>query len=102
EWPELAHNLVTLLVVSLMRMMSGISKMSSASRYRRRNSTFGLSYFVSSSLAMGVRYLVGEDFRDNELSRIGGGGPELTLFMGSRIRPFVGGGLMYNTWTFPA
>jgi len=47
----------------------------------------------------GVGAQPGEDFRDNELSRIWGSGPELTLFMGrnaSRIHPFVGGGLMYT------
>ncbi|MBT4097662.1 MAG: hypothetical protein HOM68_22890 [Gemmatimonadetes bacterium] len=111
EWPELARSLVTLLVVlandddewdyeddsyhhhdSFCEDDLGIS-------VPQAQFDVGLSYFISPSLAVGARYLFSEDFRDNELSRLWGGGPELTLFMGqdaSRIRPFVGGGLMYT------
>ncbi|MBT6147377.1 MAG: hypothetical protein HOH74_18215 [Gemmatimonadetes bacterium] len=111
EWPELFRSLVTIAVVlandedewdyddrdhydpdSYCDEDLGIS-------IPQSQFDIGLSYFVSPSLAVGGRYLYSEDYHDDELTRVWGGGPEATFFLGrdpSRTRPFVGGGLIYT------
>lgn len=109
EWPEFVRSLVTIAVVlgndeedwdydgdhhhdPFCEDELGIS-------IPQAQFDIGLSYFINPMLAVGGRYVYSEDFHDSELTRIWGGGPEATLFMGrdaSRIRPFVGGGLVYT------
>jgi hypothetical protein len=53
----------------------------------------GVNHFLSPNLAIGGRYLYRQDSRDNDISRLWGGGPEVVYFMGGEyetLRPFVG------------
>ncbi len=111
EWPDFARSVATLLVI----LANDDDEWDYDDDHYHHHDTYcedelrfsvpqaqfdvGLSYYVSSRLAVGARYLFSEDFRDDELSRVWGAGPEATLFLGrdaSRVRPFVGGGLVYT------
>lgn len=57
----------------------------------------GVRYFLSSNLALGARYIYRQDFRENAIGRLWGGGPELVYFFGNYrdpVRPFVSAGLL--------
>ena len=57
----------------------------------------GVGYTLSPRLTVGARYLYRRDRRDNEIARLWGGGPEVTLDLGdpgSAVQPFVGGYLL--------
>lgn len=57
----------------------------------------GVGYTLSPRLTVGVRYLYRHDRRDNEIARLWGGGPEVTLDLGnpgSAVQPFVGAYLL--------
>lgn len=58
-----------------------------------------LGYRVNRSMTVGFRYQYRHDRRDNDIARLWGGGPELTIDLGSgtgRARPFVIGHLLYT------
>ena len=57
----------------------------------------GMGYTLSPRLTVGARYLYRRDRRDNEIARLWGGSPEVTLDLGdpgSAVQPFVGGYLL--------
>ena len=59
----------------------------------------GLSYFLSSDLAVGGRYIYREDFRQSDINSLWGGGPEVLYFFGDSyhsVRPFVGAGVLFT------
>ena len=60
----------------------------------------GVNHFIRPNLAVGGRYLFRQDFRNNNISRLWGGGPELVYFLGDvydALRPFVGASVLLTT-----
>jgi len=58
----------------------------------------GMGYALSPRLTVGARYLYRQDFNDNDIARLWGGGPEATLSRGNShaaVQPFVGGYLLF-------
>ena len=101
EWPELAVSMLTFLAILLADDEEDgyYDEESEELGISAPKAQFGTSvkYFVSSNLAVGARYIYRQDFRENAISKLWGGGPELVYFFGNHrdpVRPFVGAGFL--------
>jgi outer membrane protein W len=104
EWPELVWSMLTLLVTLVADEEDGGYYYDEGEEewdlgFSAPKAQFGASvnYFVSSNLAIGARYIYRQDFRENAVSKLWGGGPELVYFFGNfrdPVRPFVSAGVL--------
>ena len=111
EWSELLRSLATILVIFTVDEEDDTDWVCDYGHHRHRDDmcdelgfsvpqvqlSAGVGYTLSRRLTIGVRYLYRHDRRDNEIARLWGGGPEVTLDLGnhgSAVQPFVGGYLL--------
>ena len=111
EWSELLRSLATILVIFTVDEEDDTDWVCDYGHHRHRDDmcdelgfsvpqvqlSAGVGFTLSRRLTVGVRYLYRHDRRDNEIARLWGGGPEVTLDLGnhgSAVQPFVGGYLL--------